>query len=259
MEVRTEPLVHWLGHNVRALRRGRGWSLSTLAEESGLSSRFVGQVESGQANISVVNLARIARALHTSAAELLEPHTQPTVALLGLRGAGKSTVGPELGRRLGVPFMELDRLVEDRAGLPLYDIFSVHGEGYYRRMEAEALAGFLADGEPAVLATGGGVVTARETFERLKRACVTVWLRARPEDHMDRVVAQGDDRPMRSREDAMAELRQILADRAPLYAEADLVVDTSDAAPDEIVERIQRALSRSGHASHAEPGTAARA
>lgn len=252
MEPREEPLVHWLGHNVRSLRRQRGWSLATLADESGLSSRFVGQVESGQANISVVNLARIARALHTSAAELLEPRHQTTVALLGLRGAGKSTVGPELARRLGVPFVELDRLVEDRAGLPLYDIFSVHGEGYYRRTEADALSGFLATGAPAVLATGGGVVTSRDTFERLKRACVTVWLRARPEDHMERVVAQGDERPMRSREDAMAELRQILAERAPLYAEADLVVDTSDATPEEVVERIQRALARNGHAAHAE-------
>ena len=122
-----------------------------------------------------------------------------------------------------------------------------HAEGFYRRMESESLAAFLSQGEPAVLATGGGVVTARETYERLKRACVTVWLRARPEDHMDRVVAQGDERPMAARDDAMAELRQILASRAPLYAEADLVVDTSDGAPGEIVDRIQTALARSGH------------
>ncbi len=247
MESRSERIVHVLGHNLRTLRRRRGWSLARLANESGLSARFVGQVEHGSANISIVNLAHIAAALRTSAAELLRSEARTSVALLGLRGAGKSTVGPELARRLGVGFVELDQLVEERSGLPLYDVFSVHGEGFYRRMEADALATFLADDEPAVLATGGGVVTARETYDRLKRSCMTVWLRARPEDHMDRVVAQGDERPMAAREDAMAELRQILASRAPLYAEADLVVDTSDGAPDDIVTRIQEALIRNGH------------
>jgi len=247
MEARSEPIIHWLGQNLRTLRRRRAWSLARLAEASGLSARFVGQVESGRANISVVNLAHLAEALRTSAADLLQPTTTSSVALLGLRGAGKSTVGPELARRLGFRFVELDSLVEERSGLPLYDVFSVHGEEFYRRMEADSLTSFLAHGEPAVLATGGGVVTARETYDRLKRACVTVWLRARPEDHMDRVVAQGDERPMAAREDAMAELRQILANRAPLYAEADLVVDTSDSAPDEIIDRIQQALVRSGH------------
>lgn len=247
IEPEAAALVRALGRNVRELRRQRGWSLATLAHESHLSARFVGQVEGGQANISVAKLARIARALHTTAAELLHARSHPTVALLGLRGAGKSTVGPELARRLGVPFVELDRRVEDRAGLPLYDVFSVHGEAFYRRLEAETLAAFLAEGAPAVLATGGGVVTSRETYDRLRRACLTVWLRARPEDHMERVVAQGDERPMQASADAMAELRQILAERAPLYAEADLVVDTSDASPDEVVERIQHALIRHGH------------
>jgi XRE family aerobic/anaerobic benzoate catabolism transcriptional regulator len=247
MKARSEPIVHWLSQNVRTLRRRRAWSLVRLAKESGLSARFVGQVESGRANISVVNLAHIAEALRTSAAELLQPATNASVALLGLRGAGKSTVGPELARRLGIRFVELDRLVEERSGLPLYDVFSVHGEGFYRRMEADSLSGLLASDEPAVLATGGGVVTARETYDRLKRSFVTIWLRARPEDHMDRVIAQGDERPMAARDDAMAELRQILATRAPLYAEADLIVDTSDSSPDEIIDRIQQALARSGH------------
>jgi len=247
MELRSERIVHVLGRNLRTRRRRRGWSLARLAKESGLSARFVGQVEHGSANISIVNLAHLAAALRTSAAELLRSEARTSVALLGLRGAGKSTVGPELARRLGVGFVELDQLVEERSGLPLFDVFSVHGEGFYRRMEADALATFLAGDEPAVLATGGGVVTARETYDSLKRSCVTVWLRARPEDHMDRVVAQGDERPMAAREDAMAELRQILASRAPLYAEADLVVDTSDGTPDDIVTRIQEALIRNGH------------
>ncbi len=247
MEPQDAALVRSLGQNIRQLRRRRGWSLATLAEHCGLSTRFVGQVETGRANISVVNLAHLARALHTTAAELLQEGARPTVALLGLRGAGKSTVGPELARRLGTAFVELDQLVEERAGLPLYDVFSVHGEGLYRRLESDVLGEFLTRGEHAVLATGGGVVTVRETFDRLKRACVTVWLRARPEDHMERVVAQGDHRPLEARADAMAELRQILAARAPLYAEADLVIDTSGATPGEVADRIALALARTGH------------
>ncbi len=249
VDAHEQALVQALGKNVRERRRGRGLTRAALAERSGLSARFLGEVEAGRANISVVKLSRVARSLGCTAADLLQLHDAPTVALLGLRGAGKSTVGPELARRLGVPFVELDQLVEQRAGLPLYDVFSVHGESLYRRLEAEALADFLARAEPAVLATGGGIVSSRETFDRLKRACVTVWLRARPEDHMGRVVAQGDQRPMQAREDAMTELRQILGTRAPLYAEADLVVDTSGASPREVVERVSDALRRAGRAA----------
>ena len=226
-------------------------TVAGLAEVCGISRRFLADVESGRANISIVNLSRIARALGTSAAGLLEETGTLTVALLGLRGAGKSTVGAALAKRLGVPFVELDALVEEAAGLPLQEIFAVHGEAQYRRLESRALEQFLARGERAVLATGGGIVNSRETFDLLKRSAATVWLRATPEDHMDRVVRQGDRRPIATKggqKSAMSQLRHILAAREPLYGEADVTVQTSGLTPREVVADVEQALRRRGAA-----------
>jgi XRE family aerobic/anaerobic benzoate catabolism transcriptional regulator len=249
MDAHESQLVQALGTRVRTRRHERDLTLAGLAEACGLSRRFLADVESGRANVSVVNLSRIARALGTSASALIEEPGVPTVALLGLRGAGKSTVGATLAKRLGVPFFELDALVEEAAGLPLPEIFAVHGEGHYRRLEAMALDEFLARGEPAVLATGGGIVNSREAFDRLRRSAVTVWLRATPEEHMDRVVRQGDRRPIASKggqKSAMTQLRRILAAREPLYGEADVTVDTSGLTPREVVARIEESLRRRG-------------
>ncbi|MCE9634493.1 MAG: helix-turn-helix domain-containing protein [Planctomycetes bacterium] len=237
-----DSLLRDVGAQVRRRRADRGMTLVQLAESAGISARFLADLEAGRANISILNLARVARALGTSPGELLEAPRVPNVALLGLRGAGKSTVGRALADRLGVPLVELDELVEEQAGLPLDEVFRVHGEGYYRRMESRALDAFLARGTPAVLATGGGIVTAPETFDLLRRSCFTVWLRARPEDHMARVEQQGDFRPMARRPDAMAELRQILDDRAPLYSQASLVVDTDRGSADDVAKRIERSV-----------------
>lgn len=235
-------LLRAVAAQVRGRRTRRGLTLTGLAEASGVSTRFLAEIEAGRANPSIVNLDRVARALGTDAGSLLVAPGLPHVALLGLRGAGKSTVGRALAKRLGVDFVELDQLVEERAGLPLREIFAVHGEGYYRRVEAEALEGFLARERPAVLATGGGIVTSPETFERLRRACFTVWLRARPEEHMARVERQGDLRPMARRPGAMDELREILSARSPLYAEAELSVDTERGGAAQVAARIEKSL-----------------
>src|SRR5262245_65937938 len=162
MDPGDERLVHALGARVRARRKERELTVAAFAAACGLSRRFLADVEAGRANVSVVNLSRIARSLGTTAAALVEEPGVPTVALLGLRGAGKSTVGALVAKRLGVPFVELDALVEEAAGLPLPEIFAVHGEGHYRRLESRALEDFLAKGRPAVLATGGGIVNSRE-------------------------------------------------------------------------------------------------
>lgn len=233
-----------VGSQVRRRRTDRGLTLVDLSGACGVSTRFLADLENGRANVSIVNLARIARALGTAPDVLLEAPPVPNVAILGLRGAGKSTVGALLAHRMRIGFVELDALVEEEAALPLDEIFQVHGEAYYRRMEVRALERFLARAAPAVLATGGGIVTAAETYERLRRACFTVWLKARPEDHMARVERQGDLRPMDRRPDAMAELRQILAARSALYARADLVVDTEGVRPDAVAAAIEKALAR---------------
>ena len=191
-------------------------------------------------------LAALARALGTTPAALLsvpgaEP-AHPVIALLGLRGAGKTTIGRRLARRLRIPFVELDRRIEEAAGLTLAEIFALHGEDYYRRLERQALEALLDRDRPMVLATGGGIVTSPETYAHLRQRAVSVWLRADPEDHWNRVVQQGDRRPMADHPQAMGELRRLLAAREPLYAEAAVVVETSGRGADEVVAAVLAAI-----------------
>ena len=187
------------------------------------------QVEPGEGNISVRKLAGLAEALGTTPAALLTAPADPgppTIALLGLRGAGKTTIGRRLAKRMRLKFVELDQRIEKAAGLTLPEIFALHGESYYRRLERETLERVLDEG-PLVLATGGGLPTSPDTWSLLKRRALTVWLRAQPEDHWNRVVQQGDKRPMADNPQAMAELRRLLAAREPIYAQAHHTVDTT--------------------------------
>lgn len=236
-----------LGRRVRARRLERGSTLRDIAERSGVSPRFLVQLEAGRGNISVRRLADVARALDTTPAALLtnsDTRVTPVVALLGLRGAGKTTVGKRLARRLRVPFVELDRRIERAADLTLSELFSLHGEDYYRRLEREVLESVLDERQPMVLATGGGIVTSAETYATLRRSTTTVWLRARPEDHWNRVVRQGDRRPMADHPQAMADLRTLLASRESLYVTAAHTVDTSGRTVEAIVEEIAELVER---------------
>jgi len=266
----TSPDSHFLkvlGDRVREARANRGMTRKILARDSGVSERYLAQLEGGQGNVSVLRLRDVARALdmrletlllegpeppidlvhmteflrRLSAEELLqarrllvqhfggvdEAERFDRVALIGLRGAGKSTLGAKLAARLDIPFFELDRLIEQQAGVPLGVIFELYGQAGFRRLERRCLDDLIERSPRFVLATGGGLVSEPATFERLLATCYTVWLKASPKDHMQRVMAQGDLRPMAGSRESMEDLQHILDAREPLYSKADLVVDTS--------------------------------
>jgi len=275
-----ELLQKTLGARIRAGRQARELTLAQFAERVGLSRRFLTDLELGRANVSLQGLAKVADALAVAPATLVAPDGEPSrradlvrlvelvperavdearaaleklvaaapqprrVALIGLRGAGKSSLGRAAAESAGIRFVELDQRVEEVAGMPLADVFTLHGEAWYRRLEREALERLVADRRPLVVATGGGIVMAADTYELLRRHFVTVWLEASPEDHWNRVVEQGDGRPMQGQPAAMARLREILSERAPLYGLAHHTVDTSAlglAKSRERVEAIVRA------------------
>jgi XRE family aerobic/anaerobic benzoate catabolism transcriptional regulator len=262
--------VHYLrqlGERIREARSRRGMTRKILARDSGVSERYLAQLETGKGNISISLLRQVAGALNLPLADLvregperpvefnllvqtlgrlssaelvearqilgrsfgvaIESERRQRVALIGLRGAGKSTLGLLLANKLGVPFIELDREIEREVGAPLGEIFDLYGQAAYRRAEKRALEAVIDRHERAVIATGGSLVSEPATFDFLLSACFTVWLKARPEEHMSRVFAQGDMRPMAASEEAMADLRRILAGRNALYAKADATIDTS--------------------------------
>lgn len=235
----AEIVLGAVGARIVELRKGRGWSRRALARRAGLSEKFVSQVEAGTGNPSIRSLVDLAAALETTPAALLEP-AHEIVTLLGLRGAGKSTVGPVLAAHMGVPFVELDTHVEKSAGMSIAEIWDLHGEGYYRELEREAVAGLLAKTPRAVLAAGGGIVTQPTTYEMLLGGTITVWLRARPDVHWSRVVEQGDRRPMGDDPRAMDRLRLLLDEREALYGRARHVVDTSELDVEGVATRIEQ-------------------
>jgi len=278
-----------LGDNIRAWRARRNVTRKALAQQSGVSERFLAQLEGGTGNASVLVLRRIASALHVEleallavrnghsnshfedlresvdilrgldeesvakARDLLADHfghaavedsvRRQRIALIGLRGAGKSTLGARLAKELGVPFIELDRLIEQTAGTPLSMIFDLYGQSGFRRFERRCLDEVLEKHPRFVLATGGSIVSEPATYARLRRECYTIWLKATPEEHMQRVVQQGDMRPMAHNPEAMSELKQILAEREPLYLQADRTVDTSHQSLSTAFEELSEAVS----------------
>ncbi|MBL8734522.1 MAG: helix-turn-helix domain-containing protein [Planctomycetes bacterium] len=238
------PLLQRLGANVRALRKARGWSRRDLAGHTGISERFLADVETGVANPSLLRLSTLALAFGVELPRLIEDlggGARPHVALLGLRGAGKSTIGPRLAERLGCTFVELDERIEAASGLRLSEIFQLHGEAYYRATERAELRRCLL-GPRCVLAVGGGIVTDAESYQTLRQRARTVWLSAAPEDHWQRVINQGDLRPMADNEQAFGDLRRILEERDPLYRQADVVVDTSVQDVDQVVDAVCAAV-----------------
>jgi XRE family aerobic/anaerobic benzoate catabolism transcriptional regulator len=243
-----------------------------------VSERYLAQLEGGQGNASLLTLRQIARALDVPPEALVAAAPDPPaelaptiellrrlgpeqlaearalllktfgdadaaarsgrIALIGLRGAGKTTLGAALAERLGVPFVELDREIERESGISLATIFEFYGQAGFRRMERRCLDRVIDEHARFVLATGGSIVSEPSTFERLLTACRTIWVKAAPAEHMDRVVAQGDMRPMAGNRESMADLQRILAGREPLYRRADAEVDTSGKPVDVALEAL---------------------
>jgi len=261
-----EQFLQELGERVRAARARSGMTRKDLASESGVSERYLAHLESGQGNISVLLLQKVAAALNLPLGELISEQDAQTVeltliqqflrrlppqqlprvraqlmrefgssplermkriALIGLRGAGKSTLGAMLAKQLSVPFVELDREIEREAGTSLSEIFLLYGQQGYRRYERRCLERILHQRDRCVIATGGSIVSEASTYDLLLSTCFTIWLKALPEEHMARVVAQGDTRPMAGNVEAMDDLRRILDGRAVLYGQADATVDTA--------------------------------
>jgi XRE family aerobic/anaerobic benzoate catabolism transcriptional regulator len=229
-----------LGQRLRLLRARRGMTRRILAAQSGVSERYISAVESGTGNGSILLLRALAAALNVDLRGLLEDGVEPVapppardpgyrdrIALIGLRGAGKSTLGRLLAARRGVPFLELDHEIEKEAGLGLGEIMELHGQPGFRRLERTVLDRLISTHPKMVVAVGGGIVAEAATFERLLAACLTVWVKASPQEHMQRVIDQGDMRPMRDNRRSMADLRAILASREALYARADIQIATT--------------------------------
>ena len=279
-----DNFLEFLGKRVRALRNRRGLTRKMMAREADVSERHLAQLEAGEGNVSIVLLRRIAAALHVSLAELFaaeaetrhekiliqrflerlpahrveeamfrllrdfgeeEAVRRKRIALIGLRGAGKSTLGSRLGAEMNIPFIELDGEIEKDTGMPLAEIFSLYGQTGYRAIERRSLERVLHEQQHAILSVGGGVVSEKETYDYLLSNCYTVWIKARPEEHMARVIAQGDLRAIAGGSQAMDDLRRILEAREPLYRKADMYLDTSGSSVDESFARLKLELQAS--------------
>src|ERR1700739_643170 len=286
-----KAFLEQLGQRVRNMRALRGMSRKVLAKVSGISERYIAQLESGKGNVSIVLLRRVSNAMGAHLEDLI-PAAEPApdwqvirdllrkatpnqiaqakdilagngasaqrrasfagIALIGLRGAGKSTLGKMLAKKIGWNFVELNKEIEAQNGLSAAEIIALYGQEGFRRMEQAALNQLLARKELMVLATGGGIVSEPLTFELILSSFYTIWLKAEPEEHMGRVRKPGDLRPMADHRSAMAELRNTLVGREPLYARASAVVDTAglsvDAAAARLIDTVRPVLQNEARA-----------
>lgn len=242
-DLETEYLSQ-LGARVRAWRSQHGMTRKALSAACGVSERYLAQLEAGEGNISVLLLRKVARAMSVPVEELVreEAPTARCIALLGLRGAGKSTLGAKLADSLKLPFVELDREVEKEAGAALGEVFAMYGQEAFRRFERRALERVLGQHERAVIATGGSLVNDPGTYKLLLERCICVWLKASPEEHMNRVIAQGDMRPFKGRSAALDEIKKLLEDRNRLYSRANATVDTSGKTLKQAYNELRSAL-----------------
>ena len=271
------PELELLGKRVRQLRSGKGLSRKALSERADVSERHLAQLETGKGNISVLLLSRVARALGSDLSEIfrnrhpdnsmeaimindlinqINPEDRQNalellldqfvkkdkrkrrLALIGLRGAGKSTLGRQLAKRYYLPFIQLVSEIQRLAGMNVSEIFSLSGQDYYRRLEEKALMETLQRYDSCIIETGGSIVTDLSLLNLLLKSCFVVWVSARAEDHMQRVIDQGDLRPIQDNNDAMSDLRRIIQQRETFYRQAHARIETSGRSVDESVNEL---------------------
>ena len=279
----SDAFVKFVGDRVRKARERKGIARRVLSELSGVSQRYLAQLENGGGNISIALLHRVADALDhriewlvgeedpwaSEAAQVAELYRSATaeqrqkimnilnpgeaaqmrmqrICLIGLRGAGKSTLGRMLGGQIGFPFVELNHDIEEQSGMPVNEVIALYGQEGYRRLERQALERIVATSDTIIVAAGGGIVSEPETYKFLLRNFHTVWLKASPEEHMSRVRKQGDERPMAGNPKAMEELKSILTSRESLYAKAELMLNTSGKSPEESHRELAQSVRRAG-------------
>lgn len=282
-EAAVKALITRVGERVRKARELKGIPRRVLSEISGVSPRYLALLEAGEGNISIGLLQRVAEALGhriewlvgeddpwTSetlrAAELFRGATAETrarvlgmlaptpaqdarrrrIALIGLRGAGKSTLGAMAGEALDVPFLELNREIEDQSGMPVNELMAFYGQEGYRRLEAQALSRVIATHDTVILAVAGGIVSEPEVFNALLANFHTIWIKASPPEHMARVRGQGDMRPMAGNPEAMDQLKFILTSRETLYEQARAKLDTSGQTPEQSRDALLALITERG-------------
>ncbi len=270
-----------VGQRVRKAREDKGLPRRALSEMSGVSQRYLAQLESGQGNISIALLLRVAGALNLSLEQLVSqstdegtdefpladlffkanpktqkqvqqllmpepfaPKREARIALIGLRGAGKTTLGKKLRKKLGLKFVELNMMIEEQSGMPVSEVLELYGQEGYRRLESRALQHVIDTRDRLVLAVSGGIVAEPDTYELLLKHFHTVWLRASPAEHMERVRAQGDTRPMAGNPEAMERLKRILSAREGDYARATAQLDTSGAKTKESADALVKIIKK---------------
>ncbi len=271
----TEAFLRRVGVRVRDARGRKSLSRRVVSERSGVSQRYLAQLEGGEGNISIVLLRRVAQALdvpiewlvceedpwssetlpmvnlyrrasaeqRARVLQILDPEPPnlrraSRVTLIGLRGAGKSTLGRLAADALSIPFLELNEEIEQASGMPIGEVMALYGTEGYRRLEQQAVERVAATHDQVILAVAGGIVSEPTTFDFLLRHFHAVWLRAQPEEHMARVRGQGDERPMAGNPSAMEELKGILTSREALYARAEAQVNTSGRTLEESLQEV---------------------
>ena len=263
-DVAVSNLMTRVGERVRRAREGKGIPRRVLSDMSGVSPRYLAQLEAGEGNISIGLLQRVSNALdhriewflaeddplssdvlrvadlfrsasddvRAAVMKTLDPAPAQVMrarrlCLVGLRGAGKSTLGRLAGNALGIPFVELNEEIEAQSGMPVDEVMALYGPEGYRKLEAQALERVVTNHDKMILAVAGGIVAEPETYAHLLAHFHTIWVKTSPDEHMSRVRAQGDERPMAGNPEAMEQLRSILTSREAHYERAQAVLDTS--------------------------------